>query len=299
MAKSEAGSVHGDEERIESDEACVLRQSPRKTGPKLPSFDESKDDIDSYLRHFERYSLLQRWPKSDWAFYLGALLKGRSLDCYSRLAEPDATDYDKLKATLLRRFDLTAEGFRKKFYQAKRDQDETAAQYVVRLTAYLDRWIQLAEVEQSYEGLKSLLVRERFLDSCDDKLALYLRERFVKSLDEVVTLADHYVDAHVTRTVGKEILLTVRRNSGNKVTATVVVVRKTAQQKFEPKLSRKTTNAEANNRTRKSEYATIVDYQDTSGGTASSERWETEETVTMSLQQLVNWSAMETLPVSR
>jgi len=62
---------------------------------------------------------------------------------------------------------------------------------------------------------------------------------------------------------------------------------------------RKTTNAEANNRTRKSEYATIVDYQDTSGGTASSERWETEETVTMSLQQLVNWSAMETLPVSR
>ena len=135
---------------------------------------------------------------------MGALLKGKSLDCYSHLAELDAQDYDKLKAALLRRFDLTAEGFRKKFYQAKRDQDETAAQYVVRLTAYLDRWIQLAEVKETYEGLQAFLVRERFLDSCDDRLALYLRERSVKGLDEVVTLADHYIDARMTRGGSKD-----------------------------------------------------------------------------------------------
>jgi len=79
-----------------------------------------KDDIDSYLRHFERYSEMQGWPKADWALYLSALLKGKSVECYSRLAEAEARDYNKLKAALLRRFDLTAEGFRRKFYEARR-----------------------------------------------------------------------------------------------------------------------------------------------------------------------------------
>jgi len=41
VAKSEAGSAHGDDsddERSEHDEADVSRQSPRKSGPKLPFF---------------------------------------------------------------------------------------------------------------------------------------------------------------------------------------------------------------------------------------------------------------------
>ena len=166
-----------------------------KSGPKLPFFDDAKDDIDSYLRRFERYSEMQGWPKADWALYLSALLKGKSLECYSRLAEAEARDYNKLKSALLRSFDLTAEGFRRKFYEAKREKDETAAQFVVRLVGYLDRWIQLTGIESTYEGLKSLLVKERFLDSCDDRLALYLRERSPTDLDEVVSLADHYLDA--------------------------------------------------------------------------------------------------------
>ena len=35
---------------------------------------------------------------------------------------------NKLKAALLRRFDLTADGFRRKFYDSKRDREETAAE---------------------------------------------------------------------------------------------------------------------------------------------------------------------------
>ena len=189
--RSQDGS--GDEGADEEPMTVASRRATK--GPKLLFFDDSRDNIDSYLRRFERYAELQRWPKADWALYLSALLKGKSLKCYSMLAEPDARDYDKLKAALMRRFDLTTEGFRKKFYDAKRDKDETAAQFTVRLAGYLDRWIQLAETECTYEGLRALLIRERFLDSCDNHLSLYLRERSPKSLDEVVTLADNYIDA--------------------------------------------------------------------------------------------------------
>jgi len=34
-----------------------------KRGPKIPAFDEDKDDLDSYLFRFERYASLQSWRK--------------------------------------------------------------------------------------------------------------------------------------------------------------------------------------------------------------------------------------------
>ena len=92
-----------------------------RSGPKLPHFDEGKDNIDSYLRCFERYTVLQGWPQTEWAIYLSALLKGKALEVYSRLTEEDSQCYTKLKAALLRKYQLTVEGFRKQFYSARRE----------------------------------------------------------------------------------------------------------------------------------------------------------------------------------
>ena len=50
-----------------------------------------------------------------WASYLSALLKGRALNVYDRLSTEDEADYDKLKDTLLKNFDMTERGFKKKF----------------------------------------------------------------------------------------------------------------------------------------------------------------------------------------
>jgi len=147
-----------------------------RAGPKLPYFDDAKDNIDSYLRRFERYAELQGWPTQEWAIYLSALLKGNALEVYSRLAETESKSYDKLKSALLRKYDLTVDGFRKRFYDARRERDETAAQFVCRLVGYLDRWVQLAKIEQTYEGLKDLIVREQFMAVSEEKLTLYLRE---------------------------------------------------------------------------------------------------------------------------
>jgi hypothetical protein len=42
--------------------------------PKLPTFVDGKDDIDSYLRRFERFASTNKWNKSSWASNLSALL---------------------------------------------------------------------------------------------------------------------------------------------------------------------------------------------------------------------------------
>lgn len=73
--------------------------------PKMPFLDESNDDIDSYLRRFERYATAQKSEKDSWAVNLSALLQGRALDVYALLPQEKATDYDALKTALLKRFE--------------------------------------------------------------------------------------------------------------------------------------------------------------------------------------------------
>jgi len=192
---SEAGSdSDGDASVAGSTNTAFTRH---RSGPKLPHFDEGKDNIDSYLRRFERYATLQSWPLTEWALYLSALLKGKALEVYSRLTEEDSRSYIKLKAALLRKYELTAEGFRKQFYSARKEKEETASQFVCRITGYLDRWIQLAEIDKSFDGLKELIVKEQFLAVSEEHLTLYLRERDPKELDDMIKLADKYLDARI------------------------------------------------------------------------------------------------------
>jgi len=75
--------------------------------------------MDSFLHRFEVYADSQRWSKGQWAVYLSALLKGKALEVYSRLPVKDAQDYEILKAALLKRFNLTEEGFKQKFKPAR------------------------------------------------------------------------------------------------------------------------------------------------------------------------------------
>ena len=74
---------------------------------------------------FEKYATANEWKKSVWTAYVSALLKGRALDVYDRLSVDDAADYEKLKEALLKNFDMTERGFRKKFRYERPEKSET------------------------------------------------------------------------------------------------------------------------------------------------------------------------------
>ena len=164
--------------------------------PKLPVFNDVKDDLDAYLQRFERYALCQNWKLENWAINLSALLSGKALDVYSRLSVSDANDYDKLKEALLKRFRMTEEGFRKKFRSARPEAGETAPQFAVRLENYFCRWLDLASTKRSFDGVKDLLLREQFINGCGKELALFLKERMPRNIEEMTKLAEQYVEAH-------------------------------------------------------------------------------------------------------
>ncbi|XP_070550990.1 uncharacterized protein [Ptychodera flava] len=94
--------------------------------PKLPEFNDGKDDMDAYLVRFELFARSQEWEPCTWAVCLSALLTGKALSVYTCMPVDDAMVYEKVKAALLHRYDLNEEGFRRKFRIAKQQGNETA-----------------------------------------------------------------------------------------------------------------------------------------------------------------------------
>ena len=80
---------------------------------------------------------------------------------YSRLSEEAAKDYDKVKIALMKRCDLTENGYRRNFRASKPKVDESLEQlFIVRLDRYLLQWLELSNTEETFDGLKDLIVKE-------------------------------------------------------------------------------------------------------------------------------------------
>src|SRR6266536_3384655 len=92
--------------------------------PKLPVLGLS-DRVDAYLARFEQYAELSEWPKDLWAIQLSYLLNNKALEVYHRLTLEGSVDYEVLKKTLLKFFDYTETGFKKKFKEARIENTET------------------------------------------------------------------------------------------------------------------------------------------------------------------------------
>jgi len=152
---------------------------------KMPYVDEERDFLNSYLGRFERFAETQKWKCEHWAMYLSALLKGRAHDVYCRMPPAQASDFERFKYALLKRYQLSADGFKKCFRSAKPEAGETPSQFLTRLGNYLERWIELAKVTKSYEGLKTLIVQEQYLSTCPKEMAMHLKEGKPKTLTKL------------------------------------------------------------------------------------------------------------------
>ncbi|KAH3717167.1 hypothetical protein DPMN_059947 [Dreissena polymorpha] len=189
MERLRSGSQRGDS-RTTSESGTKAKL------PKLPNFDDKRDSMDAYLKRFERFAESAGWKKECWGANLSALLQGRALDVYSRLTVAEANDYQKLKDALLKRFNLNEDGFREKFRSSKCESGETASQFVIRLGDYLTNWMCQAGSDETYEGLRDLILREQYLNGCSKGLQVFLKERKFASVTEMADCADRYIEAH-------------------------------------------------------------------------------------------------------
>ena len=126
---------------------------------------------------------------------MSALLKGRALNVYDRLSTEDAADYDKLKDALLKNFDMTERGFRKKFRYSRPERSETFIQFSSRLCSYLNKWLTMAKVEKSFEAVCDFMTRDQFLEACSRELFVHLKPKAFENLDAMAKKADLFAEA--------------------------------------------------------------------------------------------------------
>ena len=158
----------------------------------LSIFDETTDDMDSYLERFEWVAENCNWDKEDWPFHLSQYLRGKAMEAYTRLPKSDRKDYDLVKEALLRRYNLTEEGYRKRFRESQPDDSETPQQYLVRLQNYLEKWIQLSPGK----NILDLILVEQFISACPPDVAAYLKQSKLESPEAIAEDADRYLAAH-------------------------------------------------------------------------------------------------------
>ena len=161
----------------------------------LPKYVEG-EDIDIFLRSFERLANLHKWPKPDWALRLVPQLTVKALDIYARLVEEESTDYDVSKQAILKRYDLTASTYKDKFRACKQSQNETFREFYTRALNYFEHWCQLEKVNKNFNVLVDVILREQLVNSSSRDLQVWLKERQPKSADEMIELAEAYQNAH-------------------------------------------------------------------------------------------------------
>ena len=104
-------------------------------------------------------------------------------------------NYDKLKVALLKIYELTEEGFKRKYKRCRPENCETFQQFTFRMKSYFTRWIAMASIDKTYEGLQDLILREQLTFICNRDQDVFLCEGEPKSLEQASKFADQYKEA--------------------------------------------------------------------------------------------------------
>lgn len=167
-----------------------------KNLPKLPMFNEKSEDLSAFLTRFERQAKIRQWERGDWATYLSGYLQNSALECYNRLTETEAEDYDVLKKSLMKRYQYTEEEFRKKFRNERIQSGESYEMFRNRLDYYLTKYIELADGTVNKEtSLWDLSVKEQLLEACPLDLKVFIKEQGKTNSKEASLIADRFLEA--------------------------------------------------------------------------------------------------------
>uniref|UniRef100_A0A3B5QLU2 Gypsy retrotransposon integrase-like protein 1 n=1 Tax=Xiphophorus maculatus TaxID=8083 RepID=A0A3B5QLU2_XIPMA len=158
----------------------------------VPKFSEK--DVETFFTLFERVAETRDWSDSDRIVLLQCVLVGRAQEAFSMLSLADGQDYAKVKATILKAYELVPEAYRQKFRNWKKG-DKTYVEFARDLEIHFNRWCTSSEV-RTLGDLCNLMVLEQFKNSVSQCIAVYINEQKVKTVSEAAVLADDFVLTH-------------------------------------------------------------------------------------------------------
>ena len=168
-------------------------------------FLEDKDNVETWFIQFDRTAEdhgLTDTQKARQVFYY---LKGKARDLYSRMSVEEQENYETVKATILKGFNLTGEDYRARFRNARRKENESLRELAVRLIDYFEKWINLEDAEEDIDQLKFILIKEQLIQIYPAELVRYIIDGSVSSKQDLLDRVDKYESRQkVLRTNHKE-----------------------------------------------------------------------------------------------
>ena len=106
---------------------------------KLEHFDASKyvkfvppfieKDVDKYFLLFEKVAKDLNWPLDKYTILLQSALKGKASETYTALSPEQTSDYQFVKESILKAYQLIPEAYRQKFRNYKKEGDKTHVEF--------------------------------------------------------------------------------------------------------------------------------------------------------------------------
>ncbi|KAG7471871.1 hypothetical protein MATL_G00102630 [Megalops atlanticus] len=160
----------------------------------VPPFRET--EVDSYFNAFERIAATLHWPRDLWSPLLQCKLVGKAQEVCAALSIEESLDYDVVKATVLRAYELVPEAYRQKFRNHVKTTNQTFVEFARDKASLFDKWLHACKVSD-FDRLKELLLLEEFKNCLPERI-VYLNEQKVTSVAQAAVLADEYVLTHKT-----------------------------------------------------------------------------------------------------
>lgn len=161
----------------------------------VPVFDEL--NVPEFFKAFERVATRLSWPPEMWTVLIQCRLVGKAIRVYNALEEGIARDYHKVKALVLKAYDLVPEAYRLKFRNFAKQTSLTYVEFARLKEQQFDDWLKSRQVV-SFSSLRELMLLEEFKKSCSKELKIYLEEVKAVNLSKAAQIADEFVLTHRT-----------------------------------------------------------------------------------------------------
>jgi hypothetical protein len=188
------------------DEAGINARGIKNIFYNTDRFQEKIDDVDDFIYKFERKCELYNIQGEPKAIYFGDLLDGKALEAYKRMSNDERKDFEIMKAVILKTYLKNPDSYKKKFDDASMEVGESMQQFITRIQGFYLRWVEVAKIEKTFEGLFHEAVKSKIFNTVNSELCTHLKEkeRECKDLEDLARYADYWIDARPNRQPGKQ-----------------------------------------------------------------------------------------------
>ena len=160
----------------------------------VPKFNE--EEVGKYFIMFEKVVISLKWEKQVWPILLQSALVGKAQEVYSALPPEQCTDYEVVKSTIIKSYELVPEAYRQKFRNLQKQAGQTFVEFAREKENIFNRWCDSKSVGVDFEALRQLILLEEFKRCIPKEMKMYLEEVKVKVLEVATVIADDYSLTH-------------------------------------------------------------------------------------------------------